>query len=545
MPNLTFDAGLLKEHTPEPLEGHAVVVFRRVGEAGEVFHSVLLPGAPPVKPGLRLPFRKPGEYFAYAVDTAPERHLDFFQDGGLDDGAFEFGLGFNLSYAVSDPVALARSRSLDPLGSVRDRVRGVIGWEFEPFSSRTTIEVFLRARDLVDFRMEELREFAGAYGIAIHSIRLTPDLAGERISELQLDTPGNYRLRVTEARRRRIRDAAHMIVRGEKVRGRDRDEARGPEPTRASPAAEAAPAEPAATPEPVLLGGAAPRRARPGDVILAQFAAYVKRFEEQARRALEREAPPGDVRLDQETDCRWAVGARVTVTCTARGLTVFTPTQSFVWDGECRTASFEIEVPARAEPRSTVIVMEAFVHDSDDAPDAVQVGRLRMALEIGDHADDRPPRRVHGEAARTAFASYAWEDRIDVLERVSSIRRSTGMEVFVDVVSLRVGDDWEKRLREQITASERFLLFWSELSAMSEWVEWEWQQALTEKGEDALELHLLRHTPIDSIPERLRKYHFNDVYLLARDAELHRRESAAPAPAAGAPPAGVNHELHP
>ena len=36
MSNLTFDHGLLKEHTPEPLEGHAVAVFQRVGEAGGV-----------------------------------------------------------------------------------------------------------------------------------------------------------------------------------------------------------------------------------------------------------------------------------------------------------------------------------------------------------------------------------------------------------------------------------------------------------------------------------------------------------------------------
>ena len=46
-------------------------------------------------------------------------------------------------------------------------------------------------------------------------------------------------------------------------------------------------------PEPVLLGGSAPRQARPGDVVLAQFAAYVAAFEPQAQKELEREAAPG------------------------------------------------------------------------------------------------------------------------------------------------------------------------------------------------------------------------------------------------------------
>lgn len=283
-------------------------------------------------------------------------------------------------------------------------------------------------------------------------------------------------------------------------------------------------------PEPVLLGGSAPRRARPGDVVLAQFAAYVARFQARARQALEREAAPDEVRLGEETDCRWAVGTRVTVRCTARGLNVLTPPQSFVWDGDCRTASFEIEVPEDAEPQRTVIRMEVFVHDRPDAPDAVQVGGLRMTLQVQADAEPGPPERVEAEAARTAFASYASEDRVDVLERVSSIERSAGLKVFLDVIDLRMGDQWETELRRHIAQSDRFLLFWSEFTAGKKWVEWEWKQALAAKGDDALELHVLRAAAIDSIPEPLRRYHFNDVHLLARDAELYRREHA------GAPP---------
>jgi hypothetical protein len=295
---------------------------------------------------------------------------------------------------------------------------------------------------------------------------------------------------------------------------------------------------PAPEPEPVLLGASAPKRARPGDVILAQFTAYVKGFEEQARGELAPASTSTQVELGVETDCRWPVGTRVTARCSAKGFAMEPMSETFVWDGECRTVSFDIEVPADAQPRSTVLLMEAFVHDRGDAPDAVQVGRLRMPLEIGDAEDDDEPQRVKMEAPRTAFASYASADRLDVLERASSIRRSAGIEVKVDVLFLEMGEQWNQGLLEEIEACDKLLLFWSEHTPRSRWVEWEWKHAVQVKGEDVLELHLLRHTPIDQVPEELRKYHFNDVYIMARDAELYRREQAAKAAAANTPAAG-------
>jgi hypothetical protein len=300
-------------------------------------------------------------------------------------------------------------------------------------------------------------------------------------------------------------------------------------------------AEPAETsqpePKPVLLGASAPKRARPGDVILAEFTAYVKGFEDQARRELAPADTSTHVELGVETDCRWPVGTRVTARCSAKGFAMEPVSETFVWDGECRTVSFDIEVPADAKPRSAVLVMEAFVHDRGDAPDAVQVGRLKMPLEIGDAGDnDEPRQRVDAETPRTAFASYASADRLDVLERASSIRRSAGIDVKVDVLFLQMGEEWNPALLKQIESCDKLLLFWSEHTPKSRWVEWEWKHAVQAKGEAVLELHLLRHTPIDQVPEELRKYHFNDMYIMARDAELYRREQAAKA-AANAPDA--------
>lgn len=174
MSNLTFDHRLLKEHTAEPLEGHAVVVFERVGDAGDEFHSMLMPGAAPVKPGLTLPFFKRAEYFAYAADIAPERHLDFNESMRLADHVSEFRVVFNLAYAVADPRALARARNTDPLRRVRDQVRVVVKREVEQLPWQAVWEAFPQhARMVVDGCMEELREFASTYGINIRSLRLS------------------------------------------------------------------------------------------------------------------------------------------------------------------------------------------------------------------------------------------------------------------------------------------------------------------------------------------------------------------------------------
>ncbi|WP_420129831.1 TIR domain-containing protein [Longimicrobium sp.] len=304
----------------------------------------------------------------------------------------------------------------------------------------------------------------------------------------------------------------------------------------AAPPPQASPsAEPPVTGEPVLLGGSAPRQVQPGDFFLAQLSVYTAAYEPKARQALAREAEADEIRLGAETECRWPVGTRVSVRCKAKGgLIVSTEAQTFTWNGQCHTFSFDVEVPEDARPRDALLVMELFVHDREDAPDAVRAAWLSMEVEITAQppATSAPPQTVKGAAARTAFASYASADRLDVLERASSIRRSAGIDVKVDVLFLEMGEKWNDGLLREIEACDKLMLFWSEHTPKSKWVEWEWKHAIQTKGEDVLELHLLRHTPIDQVPEELRKYHFNDAYIMARDAELYRLEQAAKAAAA-------------
>lgn len=551
MSNLTFDHGLLKEHAPQPLEGHAVVVFERVGEAGEKLHSVLLPGARPVAPRFRLSLRKRTKYFAYAVDLAAERHLDFSESVRLADEGSEFRLIFHLAYAVYDASRLARSRNQDPLRRVRSYVRSTVMREIEQMEHVEVWKAFpSHARKVVDDCIDELRAFAGGYGLGFGSLRLAVRLpeatewSAARIAQAQVDIAE----RQVEMELRKLREERRIAPELEKVI-RAREQARESlELTEAVDALDRADftmlmrlhrlfplqdvvhsssgvltapfqIEPQHRKN-VFLGATAPHEAQPGNTFLVQFAAYTARFRKRVRDVLQREAEPEEVRMDAKPNCQWPVGARLGVRCRANGLLVATPVQHFVWDGQWHTVSFDVEVPRDTPITQTVLVLEVDIHD---ALGKVCVASLSMEVQVTPGPTRESARRwVHGRAARKAFASYASQDRAEVLGRVSSIAQSTGMEIFVDCTHLRMGEEWELALLEHILDSDRFLLFWSEFAAQSTWVRRETEEAVDAHGASVVELHPLRHTPVDSLPDYLRKLHADDIYLQVRDADAAR-----------------------
>jgi hypothetical protein len=49
------------------------------------------------------------------------------------------------------------------------------------------------------------------------------------------------------------------------------------------------------------------------------------------------------------------------------------------------------------------------------------------------------------------------------------------LEVFLDVFSLRSGDNWQLKLEEHVPTKDTFFLFWSQFAAHSVWVEREWR----------------------------------------------------------------------
>lgn len=193
MSNQTFEERLVRDYPAEPLEGHNVVVFERVGESGEKFRTILPPGTP-LKRGLLERLWPQGRFFAVAVDASPDLHLDVNQHVVLEDEeAHRFDLLLDLYYSVSDPHLLASLRNRDPLGLVAERARQVIGRDVKQLQWTEIVFGFaVSAQEVLRHRLPELRDFAAAYGIALRSLemgRLLPEEAtrGARQTEADLD----------------------------------------------------------------------------------------------------------------------------------------------------------------------------------------------------------------------------------------------------------------------------------------------------------------------------------------------------------------------
>ncbi|MFL5539155.1 MAG: hypothetical protein ACJ8J0_09185 [Longimicrobiaceae bacterium] len=179
MSNLTFEESLVRDVRAEPLEGHDVVVFERVGEGGEKFLTILPPGTP-MKRGLLDLVRQP-RYFGVAVDASPDLHLDVRDHVVLeDDEAHRVELLLDLYYSVSDPRLLAGHRNRDPLGLVGQRARQAIGRDVAQLQWTEVVYSFgVAAQEVLRNRLPELRAFAAGYGIALRAVevgRLLPEV---------------------------------------------------------------------------------------------------------------------------------------------------------------------------------------------------------------------------------------------------------------------------------------------------------------------------------------------------------------------------------
>jgi hypothetical protein len=193
-----------------------------------------------------------------------------------------------------------------------------------------------------------------------------------------------------------------------------------------------------------------------------------------------------------------------------RTLHIADPTDSILWYGKPSNASFIVEVPASAAPGAhpgRALISAA----------GIPIAKLAFAVTVEERASETPariPLRAAGTAPATAFASYSSHDRAEVLARVQGMKKvCPQLDVFLDVISLRSGQDWSEKIREHVPSKDVFFLFWSEHAAKSKEVEKEWQLALDTRGIEYIDPVPLTDPKDTPPPKRLSKLHFNDFYL--------------------------------
>ncbi|MFZ3169413.1 MAG: HEAT repeat domain-containing protein [Candidatus Methanoperedens sp.] len=265
-------------------------------------------------------------------------------------------------------------------------------------------------------------------------------------------------------------------------------------------------------PVPVLLGVATPRAVKPGVIFTARFVAYIKSLEETVKKDLSDLGSGRSQSYMGVESCRWKLETIVTVKLKGKHLKVDPSESEFVWKGERNLVNFLVEVLADAPEEWTVLTYEVFI-------EGIRVAFIPLDLEITSSIKSDKRNIAIIEPAHTAFASYASQDKLRVLDRVAAVRISAGLKIFMDCLSIHPGEEWKKRLESEIETRDIFLLFWSVNAKNSEWVTWEWKTALVRKRESAIQLHPLQTVTEAPPPEELKKFHFGDVYMIVRDAQ--------------------------
>jgi hypothetical protein len=197
-------------------------------------------------------------------------------------------------------------------------------------------------------------------------------------------------------------------------------------------------------------------------------------------------------------------GSVLSVALDVEGFEIIRPHHPISWTGKIGNANFVVSVPKDAAEGTHKATCSIRLN-------GLEVGRIDFVVKVG-AAKGKPTDLQSGFTAhRTAFASYSSEDRNTVLAAVYGMKKESPLlEVFVDVMSLRSGEDWEARLNSEIEKADVFYLFWCSHASKSEWVEREWRLAYRLKGASFIDPVPLESPDDAPPPQELGRKHFYD-----------------------------------
>jgi HEAT repeat protein len=216
----------------------------------------------------------------------------------------------------------------------------------------------------------------------------------------------------------------------------------------------------------------------------------------------------GDFRTQIKWGARVMRGAQLTVRLKLPAFVVDDPEDDFFWEGEIGNATFPVLAPEGIKAGTYPGIVTVHV-------EAIRIAKLHFAVDVAESQGPLTALPAREERCRKAFASYASEDRPEVLARVQGMQKAARLlDVFLDVHSLRSGENWEKRLMQEIADRDVFYLFWSAAASRSAWVEKEWRKALELRGIDYIDpVPLVSPAEVPPPKELGDHLHFNDWVL--------------------------------
>jgi hypothetical protein len=215
-------------------------------------------------------------------------------------------------------------------------------------------------------------------------------------------------------------------------------------------------------------------------------------------------------------------GSRLSVRMKIEGVTCLDSHKWITWTGEIGSTAFVVEVPANASEGT-------YAGSASIRLNGCEIAKMSFVVRVGPPRLDLGEIPSHTAVHRKAFASYASQDRVEVLNRVQGMEAAyKGLRVFVDVAALRSGQKWEQELSQRVSDADVFYLFWCRHASKSEWVSKEWHWALQARGENFIDPIPLETPELAPPPQELAAKHFNDPLLafIAAAGGGHSRDNA-------------------
>jgi serine/threonine protein kinase len=244
-----------------------------------------------------------------------------------------------------------------------------------------------------------------------------------------------------------------------------------------------------------------------GAVSEIQFWVHPEQQRETVLKRVRQVEPSEDVDITRNPEGPFALtgGARVSVRLRlGSGLTCAENHKWIIWAEDVGNASFVVTVPSEAPEGDLVGLASVRLN-------GCQIAKLSFLLKIGSKMLASQAIPCQTVMHRRAFASFAGDDRDEILARVQGMEAAfKGLRVFTNADALRATTYWEGELHAHINAADVFYLFWCRHAMTSDWVSREWRWALKSKGLDFIDpvpLESPEHAPP---PAELAAKHFND-----------------------------------
>ena len=247
-----------------------------------------------------------------------------------------------------------------------------------------------------------------------------------------------------------------------------------------------------------------PPQAAPGSSFVVDVWAHLEQQRQEVIARAQAAALGRPVQIKTKGPLPLARGTVLTVNLKIEDCQIEDPEDTLLWEGEIGSASFAVRVPEGAAPGPRLGRVTIYAN-------AVQVARINFELAVGQGSSEAAALPFREKIHHSAFASYASADRELVLRYIHGMEKAAPfMDIFMDVHSLRSGQNWEQQLWERIPTSDVFFLFWSKNASQSKWVEKEWRCALESKGLEFIDPVPMEPPDLAPPPSELAGLHFND-----------------------------------